>query len=101
MFLIELFIPLANNEGVRFPQDAFKEFEDTLTEKFGGLTSYPRAPANGIWDDGQHSQKDELLVYEVMTNAVDMPWWEACRRNLEQRFQQEKVLIRAAEVTIL
>jgi hypothetical protein len=101
MFLIELFIPLTNNEGVRFPESAFKEIEDTITEKFGGLTSYPRAPANGIWDDGRKSQSDELLVYEVMTDALDKPWWEACRRNLEERFQQEKILMRATAVAIL
>jgi hypothetical protein len=36
-----------------------------------------------------------------MTDPLDKPWWEARRRNLEERFQQEKILIRATEVTVL
>jgi energy-coupling factor transporter ATP-binding protein EcfA2 len=39
--------------------------------------------------------RDEVVIFEVMTGALDRPWWAAYRRGLERRFRQEKVVARA------
>lgn len=101
MYLVELFIPLANNDGVSFPRGAFMQVEQVLTDRFGGLTSYPRAPASGLWGDSEDSTRDDLLIYEVMTELLDKQWWDSYRKTLERQFQQEKVLIRAKEIMLL
>jgi hypothetical protein len=72
-----------------------------LTERFGGLTSYPRAPASGIWNEFEGPTRDDLLIYEVMAESIDKSWWDLYRKSLEKRFQQEKVLIRAREIILL
>jgi hypothetical protein len=97
MYLVELFIPLFNNDDERFSRSAFEELEKTLTDRFGGLTGYPRTPASGIWNNSQGSTRDELVVYEVMTESIDTQWWYEYRKSLEAKFQQESVLIRAQE----
>lgn len=49
MHLIEILLPLQDNAGNSFPESYFKEVEQTLTEKFGGITAFNRSPAVGKW----------------------------------------------------
>jgi hypothetical protein len=67
-----------------------------LTDRFGGVTSYSRAPATGVWEkqpgDREH---DDIVVYEVMVDDLDEAWWARYRGQLEQRFGQEELVIRA------
>jgi hypothetical protein len=35
---------------------------------------------------------------EVMTDALDREWWKMYRHDLERRFKQDEVLIRASSV---
>jgi hypothetical protein len=41
------------------------------------------------------------VLFEVMTERLDEAWWGAYRRDLERRFRQDTVLIRATEVRLL
>ena len=67
-----------------------------LTEQFGGLTAYTRAPAQGLWSDSDGPPKrDDLVVYEVMTETLDRDWWRGFRRALEARFAQQELVIRS------
>ena len=62
----------------------------------GGVTAFVRSPAVGAWED--HSgdvQRDDVVLFEVMADHVDHGWWAAYRAQLEQRFQQDEVLVRA------
>jgi hypothetical protein len=102
MNLVELFIPLQDKEGVPFPRVRYASIEKELSERFGGVTSYPRTPATGLWETANSApQRDELLVYEVMTGELDRTWWAAFRATLEKVFQQERILIRTLEVQTL
>ena len=49
MFVIQLLLPLTANDGGRFPQAHFAEVRTRLTTRFGGVTAYSRAPAEGTW----------------------------------------------------
>lgn len=96
MFLVQLLLPAFGNDGARFPAEEFARVHRELTERFGGVTAYLRSPASGEWkrDDGR-LERDEMLMVEAMTPALDRPWWEAYRRELERRFRQEFIVVRA------
>jgi hypothetical protein len=102
MHLIEIFVPLADNDGSRFPQDLHERVRHELADRFGGVTAYPRAPAKGLWKmSPSETQQDDLVIYEVMAATLDEAWWADYRRQLESVFRQEKLLIRAQQVHLL
>ena len=102
MHLVEILLPLYDNDGAPQPAALFDAVRGELTERFGGLTAHTRAPAEGLWKEGTSgTSKDEIVIYEVMAETLDEPWWRAYRRSLESRFRQEQVVVRAQEVRLL
>ncbi len=96
MHLVQLLLPLRDDEGRAFPSSHYAELRETLTQHFGGLTAYSRAPAEGLWaPDGAPPARDDVVVYEVMVDALDAAWWRALRVDLEARFAQDELVIRA------
>jgi hypothetical protein len=72
---------------------------DELTAKFGGLTAYSRAPAEGLWAAGDGPPaRDDIVVYEVMVEELDRQWWKQLRVDLERRFEQDEIVIRAEQI---
>lgn len=99
MHLIQLFLPLHDNDGKAFPKAMFDAVRAELAERFGGVTAFVRAPAVGLWEDDDGSvQRDEVVLFEVMAAHVDHGWWAGYRQDLERRFRQEEVLVRASAV---
>ena len=97
-YVVEVFLPVADNAGTPFARDAFDRVRRELTERFGGVTAFLRAPASGLWrDDDGVVRHDEIVIFEVMTDALDERWWGDYRRSLESRFAQEELLVRAVE----
>jgi hypothetical protein len=101
MHLVQLLLPLADNAGRRFDSTAYGRVRSELAERFGGITSFTRAPAEGVWKEGGHTAHDDLVVFEVMTRELDHGWWENYRAELERRFRQETIVIRALKVEML
>jgi len=98
MHLVQILLPLQDNQGRPLSHALFAQVREELVERFGGLTAYTRAPASGVWQEGGEKQRDDIVVYEVMDDALDRGWWAACREGLEQRFAQEEVVVRAQEM---
>ena len=99
MHLVQLFLPLHDNAGVPFERAQFDSVRTELTELFGGVTAFVRAPALGAWEDGGGQvQRDEVVLFEVMAAQVDHGWWARYRSQLQQRFRQDEVLVRAMAV---
>jgi hypothetical protein len=101
MYLVELLLPLYDNDGHRFADSHFAEIRKILIEKFGGLTAFTRAPAQGSEQANGGERRDDLIVFEVMTETLDALWWKAYRMSLEATFRQERLIVRAARVTLL
>jgi len=102
MHLIELLLPLYDNDGAAVPRSHFQAVTAELTEQFGGLTAFTRAPAQGLWkDDRERTRRDDVVLYEVMVDSVDGTWWERYRKRLEERFGQERIVIRATPTDLL
>jgi len=95
MYLIQILLPVRDNDGNDFGRDPFDTVRTDLTERFGGVTFYSRSPAVGVWkDDGGDVARDDVVVAEVMAEHQDREWWRLYRRELEARFRQEKIVAR-------
>jgi hypothetical protein len=101
MHLVQILLPLADNAGRRFDGSAYGRVRSELAERFGGITSFTRAPAEGVWKEGGHTAHDDIVVFEVMTREIDQAWWERYRADLERRFRQETIIMRAFKVDML
>jgi hypothetical protein len=100
--LVQLLLPLYDNQGAPFPRTHYDVVAATLTREFGGLTAYSRAPADGLWrKEGEPTTHDEIVVYEVMAETLDEGWWRELRRTLERQFAQERLVVRAQETRVL
>ena len=98
MHLVEILLPLRDNDGQPFGHALLAEVREALVERFGGLTAFTRSPAEGLWDEGCGRSRDEIVVLEVMAETLDRDWWRKYRTSLERRFRQDEVVIRASEV---
>ena len=102
MQLVQLLLPLHDNHKQAFPIAYFKNVREDLTNHFGGVTAFVRSPAVGLWkensDDINH---DEVVMFEVLTEQLDKEWWADYRKQLQERFRQEELLIWASNITKL
>jgi hypothetical protein len=102
MHLVQVLLPVYDNAGRHLPPELHHAVRDELAERFGGLTAYTRAPAEGMWkESAAQTSHDDIVVYEVMTAALDADWWSAYRRELENRFRQQQVVVRAQSIRLL
>jgi hypothetical protein len=102
MHVIQFLLPLRDNARRPFPREAYTRVHRELTERFGGVTAFLQSPAAGAWkEDGGGTAHDELVLYEVMAKELDRAWWAGYRRELEQRFEQQAVMVRALEAESL
>jgi hypothetical protein len=102
LYLIEIFLPLYDNNKTPFATALFDRVRDELTEKFGGITAFQRSPAHGVWKKGSGREShDEIVIFEVMAEQIDRRWWTKYRKDLESRFQQEKLVVRVSKVDLL
>jgi len=99
MHLVQILLPLFDNQGEGIPQLQFRRVSQELHDRFGGLTAFTRAPAEGRWKgSGAETSHDEIVVFEVMIEGLDRAWWAEYRRELERRFRQEEIVLRAQDI---
>jgi len=102
MHVVEIFLPLKRNDGSEQPRALFAEVRGELVERFGGLTAFSRAPAEGLWEDGDGDvQRDSIVIFEVVADALDRGWWRDFCERIERLFEQDEVLIRATKIETL
>ena len=102
MHLVQILLPVYDNEQNPQPHDEFRRVRRELTERFGGLTVYTRAPAEGMWKlNDNHTTRDDIVIFEVMASQLDPAWWRTYRHDLEARFRQDVIVIRAQQMRLL
>lgn len=102
MYVIRILLPLRNNDGTPFPRSEYDAVSKQLTQQFGGVTAFLRAPAKGVWqDDEGEINTDDIVIFEVLSDSLHRPWWGDYRAALERVFAQQEVIVRAHEVCIL
>lgn len=90
-YLIEILLPVSADKYGH----ALETIRSDLTERFGGVTVYEKAPADGLWKHGRKVEHDRTLLVEVMVEELNRSWWEQYRKSLEQLLSQEKIVMRA------
>ncbi|MBD0321237.1 MAG: hypothetical protein ICV87_12930, partial [Gemmatimonadetes bacterium] len=67
MHLVQILLPLRDNEGNDFPRTEFGRVRAELVERFGGVTAYLRSPATGAWraEDEEEVAHDDVAIVEV------------------------------------
>jgi hypothetical protein len=85
-------------KGMISRRQTYERLRDELTKKFGGVTAFLSSPAEGRWKDGGEISRDEIVLFEVMTEELDRRWWQNFRAELESRFRQEKMIVRAIRI---
>ncbi len=56
---------------------------------------YPRHSI--LAEEGGEVTRDRVVVFEVMAGALERAWWAEYRAELERRFRQERLVVRATE----
>ena len=101
-FLVQILLPAYDNERRPFAPAEFVRIRRELTEKFGGVTAYTRAPAEGFWEDDRgRTHRDDVVIVEVMTDALEREWWGTYARELATRFAQQELIRRAITLETL
>jgi hypothetical protein len=102
MYLVQILLPLFDNDGHPFEATDYIRLRSELADRFGGVTAYTRAPARGVWkDEAGETNRDDIVIFEVMTGELDREWWRAFRQQLEVRFRQDTLIVRALTSTLL
>jgi hypothetical protein len=101
MHLVQILLPLADNSGKAFAKDDFDRVKEELASRFEGVTAYLQAPAEGVWREGAGSKSDDIIIFEIMTDEIDLPDWQNRRSELERRFRQDKVIIRYMPIAVI
>jgi len=97
--LVQLLLPLRDNDGVPFPRADFEQARVELTERYGGVTAYLRSPASGVWrGEGGEEARDEVVMVEVMVGKLQRRSWAEYRRVLEGRFRPAALVVRALRI---
>lgn len=102
MHLIQLLLPLHDNHKQAFPTAYLNEVRADLTNRFGGVTAFVRSPAVGLWkENSEDTNRDEVVMFEVLSEQLDKDWWANYREQLQERFRQEEILVWASNITKL
>lgn len=102
MKLLQLLLPLYDNGGKAYPKTMFDRIRSELTDAFGGVTAFLRSPAVGLWEnESGEVQRDDVVLFEIMTEELDRNWWGHYRLDLEKRFCQQAIIFRATDVEML
>lgn len=91
--MIEILLPVGRNT-----RHILGDVRERMTERFGGVTMHLKAPAEGLWANEGSVDHDDIVVIEVMTDDLDPTWWAVCREELEERLDQEEIVIRATTI---
>lgn len=96
-YLVEILLPKETGHGKPIGQKWFEDLLTELTGKFGGATSFMRAPGMGLWRSGGETQRDNIAIIEVMAGELDLEYWKRLRERLERELSQEEVVLHAQE----
>jgi hypothetical protein len=102
VFVVQLYLPLEKPDGTPVSPALFDRTKSELTERFGGVTAFLQSPADGAWKhSGGDVVHDRVAIFEVMVEDVDTAWWRSYRVGLEKELEQDQILARLFQVSVL
>jgi hypothetical protein len=98
MVLIQLLLPATPSTGTSATA-RLAETRRELAAKFSGVTADVRSPGKGLWTAPEgHTEADDVVMVEVVTERFDRGWWRSDAATLAQRFHQNTIHVRALPV---
>jgi hypothetical protein len=88
-YLVRILLPKETGHGKQIEQERYEDLLTELTGKFGGATSFTRAPGRGLWWSGGEIQRDNIAVIEVMAGRLEPEHWKRLRERLKRQLSQE------------
>ena len=64
MHLVQLLLPIYDNQGMHIAESNFRDVRRELTTRFGGVTAYQRSPAAGLW------RRDTILARALQVQQL-------------------------------
>lgn len=101
MICVQILLPALDPTGHPRPYHLFSDVQEELTAKFGGVTAYLNSPAEGRWQSNRRTVRDDIVVIEVMVKRLNRAWWKGFRRELEKRFKQDAIVVRALPMELI
>lgn len=102
MQLVQILLPLSDNDGKPFPPEMFEILKQELTRDYRGVTAFVQAPAQGRWSEDEADVSEEnIVIFEVMVDDLNLGQWRRRRKDLERRFRQERVVIRHMTIGLI
>ena len=99
MHLVQILLPTHGNDGSAVTHDTYAAIRDELVALFGGLTAFTQSPAEGLWkNEHQRTERDTIIMVEVMMDRIDRSWWDAFRNRLQVQLSQQTIVIRALDI---
>ena len=96
MYLVQLLLPLYDNEGHAFEASEYVRLRAELADRFGGVTAYTRAPARGVWkDDSGETTQRRYRDFRSDDDRSGSRLVDRFRKELEDRFRQDTLIVRA------
>ena len=95
--LVQILLPKETGNGRPIGKEWF-DGSSRADGKFGGATSFLRAPGQGLWQSGGSTENDRIAVVEVMVERLDHAFWRSLRERLERELSQDEIVIRAQEI---
>ena len=96
----EIYLPTTNNSGKPVDERIISATKEKLTEVFGGYT-HLKQRNEGVWRMGGATFHDEITIIRVIDDLKSRFDWQSLKRELEQAFGQQSVLIVVRVVEIL
>lgn len=97
-YLVQILLPKLTGNGKPLEQEWFDSLFKELTDRFGGATSFLRAPGEGLWQSGTEVEQDNIAIIEIMTGDLDTAYWASLRGRLESDLSQQEIVIRAERI---
>jgi hypothetical protein len=99
----DIYLPLADNQGQRFPREKFIDAEQRLVGRFGGLTTQQREfPLKGMWEAETQVYVDEVIIMTALDFRPrgSTRFIVQLKKSLLLEFQQLEILITESSLRV-
>ena len=98
----DIFVPMYYNDGAPVEPRKLRDLQVRLLEYFQGFTFFPQ-PNEGVWQAGDVTYRDEIVVYRVVTAKVRPArrFLRQLKEELKRVFRQEEIFIVERNVEVL
>ncbi len=97
---LEIYLPMARNDGTPIDPKHIEEIKGTLVGAFGGCTHLQHR-SEGSWRMGGVTFRDAITIIRVLDDGSARFDVKAFQASLAKSLEQEQILIVAREVSLI